>query len=37
MNLEPHQLSVWIKFAVIAVLLVIIGVIIWLWITLFPR
>ncbi len=36
MDLEPQQLSVWIKYAVIAVLLVIIGLIIWLWITLFP-
>ena len=37
MKYEPHQLSVWIKFAVIALLLVIIGLIIWLWIILFPR
>lgn len=37
MNFEPHQLSVWIKYAVIAVLVLIIGLIIWLWVTLFPR
>ena len=37
MKYEPHQLSVWIKFAVIALLLVIIGLIIWVWIILFPR
>jgi hypothetical protein len=37
MNFEPQKLPVVIKYAVIAVLLLIIGIIIFLWISLLPR